>query len=124
MAVWEYSKKFKENIYFVGENRKRYPNSYYKELILQGNIITTDCWKVYNELDQEKTFSCKNSINFVDPQIGTHTQIIERIWQKVKAKIPKYGQKEFGFDHRKRLHENSFAIANLYNLQITDNKKT
>ncbi|EFN82675.1 hypothetical protein EAI_02718, partial [Harpegnathos saltator] len=39
-----------------------------------------------------------HSYNFVDPDIGAHTQNIERIWREVRSNIPRYGHREHHMD--------------------------
>ena len=56
--------------------------------IANGSNINSDSWKSYSkihELDSDYNHNIVNHHrNFVDPQTGTHTQTIERMWREVK----------------------------------------
>ncbi|XP_024882507.1 uncharacterized protein LOC112461483 [Temnothorax curvispinosus] len=67
-----------------------------KEWTLPGTTIVSDCWKSYNCLNNEgfQHLTVNHSYNFVDPETGTHTQHIERVWIEVRENIPRYGTTE------------------------------
>jgi len=39
-----------------------------------------------------------HSENFVDPNAGTYTQNIERLWE-LRANIPRFGTREYRYEH-------------------------
>uniref|UniRef100_A0A6P7HFR1 Uncharacterized protein LOC114348143 n=1 Tax=Diabrotica virgifera virgifera TaxID=50390 RepID=A0A6P7HFR1_DIAVI len=53
------------------------------------------------EIDEAKFGFHHQTVNhskhFVDPETGTHTNHIERLWREVRSNIPKYGVKEAHF---------------------------
>jgi hypothetical protein len=63
-----------------------------QKYITPGTIIKTDCWAGYGFLDRKKgpkpfihkTVNHRN--NFVNPEDGTNTQKIERLWLEIKEK--------------------------------------
>ena len=74
------------------------------------------------------------SENFVDPNTGSHTQNIERLWRELRANISRFGTREYYYEHYiaeflfKRLYtfdkriERFFAIiSELYPLESLDN---
>ena len=56
--------------------------------IAPGSAIYSDCWHGYKTEDLEKAgfehFRVNHTYNFVDPNDGTHTQHIERLWGSAK----------------------------------------
>ncbi|XP_050516404.1 uncharacterized protein LOC126891267 [Diabrotica virgifera virgifera] len=70
-----------------------------RDWILPGTTIYSDCWKAYNCLAHEGFHhqTVNHSKHFVDPETGTHSNHIERLWREVRSNIPKYGVKEAHF---------------------------
>ena len=64
-----------------------------KEHVLPGTTIFSDCWKAYSSLNKEgfSHLTVNHSINFVDPETGTHTNTIESTWRALKKSLPKHG---------------------------------
>ena len=65
-----------------------------KEHILPGTTIYSDCWKAYNSLNSEcfSHLTVNHSVNFVDPETGTHTNTIESTWRALKKSLPQNNQ--------------------------------
>jgi hypothetical protein len=64
------------------------------------SIIKTDCWKGYNWLDTTSDYTHKtvnHKLQFVNPNDGTNTQKIERLWLEVKEMKRK--RRGFSIDH-------------------------
>ena len=59
-----------------------------------GSIIHTDHWRAYNGIsDLPEGYTHKkvnHSQNFVDPNTGSHTQNVERMWREVKRVKKRY----------------------------------
>lgn len=56
----------------------------------KGSIIYSDCWSSYNKISKLKEFkhqTVNRSYNFVDPQSGTCTNLIESLWNVSKQKF-------------------------------------
>ncbi|KAB0801581.1 hypothetical protein PPYR_03767, partial [Photinus pyralis] len=55
----------------------------------------SDCWKAYDCLGEEgfRLLTVNHSYVFVDPETGSHTQNIERLWRDVRGGVPRYGRK-------------------------------
>ena len=62
-----------------------------KEHILPGTTIYSDCWKAYSSLNTEgfSHLTVNHSVNFVDPETGTHTNTIKSTWRALKKSLPK-----------------------------------
>lgn len=59
--------------------------------IAPGSIIHSDSWASYKQIEAipDKNFthySVNHSKNFIDPETGSHTQGIERLWRDLKVK--------------------------------------
>lgn len=55
-----------------------------------GSIIYSDCWPSYNKISKMKDFNhqtVNHSYNFVDPDSGTCTNLIESLWNFSKQKF-------------------------------------
>ncbi|KAJ8969193.1 hypothetical protein NQ317_000763 [Molorchus minor] len=63
-----------------------------KTWVLDCTTITSDFWKFYDCLQDERFIylTVNHSQHFVDPETGAHTQNIKRTWREVKSKIPRY----------------------------------
>lgn len=62
-----------------------------KQCINEGTTIYSDCWKSYDDIAilpnmRFEHLTVNHSQNFVDPDTGAHTQNIESLWGKLKAK--------------------------------------
>ena len=58
-----------------------------------GTTIISDCWKAYNYLDNSKNynhFTVDHSKNFINPDNGANTQMIERMWRSLKKINKRY----------------------------------
>lgn len=91
-----------------------------KNKIRPNTTIYSDCWKSYDNLDKEgySHLTVNHSLNFVEPQTGTHTQNIERMWLEVRKLVPRFGRRKKHYegylseclfvmrhpDHRTRFH--------------------
>ena len=58
--------------------------------ILPGTIIVSDCWRAYGGIgnlpEGYQHLTVNHSVNFVDPESGAHTNLIEQLWQKFKRR--------------------------------------
>lgn len=96
-----------------------------------GTTIHSDCWRAYRSLPEHGYIhrTVNHSLNFVDPETGTHTNTIERLWRELRAGIPRFGGttkehfdnylKEFTFKKRfpsfhSRLHHFYATASQLY----------
>ena len=65
-----------------------------KKHIKDGSTIFSDSWRAYNTIELEKAgfkhFKVNHKYNFVDPETGTHTQNVERMWGSVKWRNKKH----------------------------------
>ncbi|RLU25123.1 hypothetical protein DMN91_003215 [Ooceraea biroi] len=102
-----------------------------KTNVLPGTTIMSDCWKAYNCLDTEgfQHLTVNHNYNFVDPDTGTHTQNIERIWREVRANIPRYGRSEYhmdsyiaGFYFKRKYPDHTQRFHQIFNIISLDNK--
>jgi hypothetical protein len=52
-----------------------------------GTTVASDCWRAYSDLDSQRFthHTVNNSIHFVDPETGDHTNTIESTWHSVKV---------------------------------------
>ena len=67
-----------------------------------GTTIHTDCWRAYNGLVElgYPHYTVNHSKNFVDPETGCHTQMIESHWRALKRRLTRGGiRKESLADH-------------------------
>ena len=67
-------------------------------ICLQYKHPTSDCWAAYGGIEDlpegYQHYTVNHSENFVDPETGANTQLIESEWQKFKARHKKeYGTK-------------------------------
>ena len=55
-----------------------------------GTTIITDCWKAYSDITKHDFthLTVNHSYNFVDPNTGAHTQLIENTWWCIKRTLP------------------------------------
>lgn len=72
-----------------------------EKYIAPGSIIYSDCWKAYDRIDKTvyQHDTVNHSINFVDSNMGVHTQNIERLWRDIRGTIPKYDRREYHFEY-------------------------
>lgn len=74
--------------FFVVENRKGDTlRALIKENCEQGSYIFTDEWRGYSRLHEDGFIhrTVNHSKNFVNPENGAHTQLIERFWVEGKG---------------------------------------
>ena len=59
--------------------------------VASGSIIISDEWRPYRQLPQHgyHHLSVNHSANFVNPNNGASTQLIERQWEKIKLSLLK-----------------------------------
>ena len=74
-----------------------------EEYIRPGSIIFSDMWAAYGGIpllpNGYQHFIVNHSRNFVNPLDGTHTQNVESMWQKLKAKAKRrFGDSRNLFD--------------------------
>lgn len=64
-----------------------------KRYVRKGSIIITDCWRGYHRLEAEgyRHKKVNHSKNFVNPDDGSYTQNVERMWRDVREWLPRYG---------------------------------
>ncbi len=68
--------------------------------IALGTTLISDCWRGYQNLQHDRNFqhlTVNHSINFVDPETGTHTNTIECVWCEVRSNVPRYGYRRLHF---------------------------
>ena len=58
-----------------------------------GTIIFTNLWKGYNRLHEKgySHFIVTHSTNFINPENGANTQIIDRMWRELKIPLKQRG---------------------------------
>ena len=65
-----------------------------KKHIKKGTTICSDGWRAYKTEELNKAnfehFKVNHKYNFVDPNAGTHIQIVERIWGSAKWRNKKH----------------------------------
>lgn len=103
-----------------------------RKYIAPGSIIYSDCWRAYNDLKNENYThqTVNHSENFVDPNTKVHTQNIERLWREMRANLPRFGTREYHYQHYiaeflfKRLYtfDKRIDVFFLNNEQIISNK--
>ncbi len=71
-----------------------------KDWVIPGTTIMSDCWKSYDCLEHEgfKHLTVNHTYNFVDPDTGACTNLIEGSWLHAKKSFPKYGTSKDLFD--------------------------
>ena len=61
-----------------------------KDKIAEGTTIYSDCWRGYPTQKLEEAgfehLRVNHSLNFVDPEMGAHTQTVERMWGSAKIR--------------------------------------
>ena len=100
-----------------------------QEWVLDGTTIYSDCWKSYDKLAELgfEYHRVNHSLHFVEPETGTHTQNIERLWRDAKDNVPRYGRRTHHmvghlaaylfrrcYPRRQRLHHFVREVATLY----------
>lgn len=75
-----------------------------KKNIKPGTLILSDCWKAYSSLEREgyEHLTVNHSIQFLNPENGACTNLIESTWNAVKKSLPKSGT-------QKHLYESYFC---------------
>ena len=70
------------------------------ENILPGTTVISDCWKAYSSLNSEgfSHLTVNHSVNFVDPETGSHTNTTESTWHALKKSLPKHGTTKSLYD--------------------------
>lgn len=68
-----------------------------EEHIEPGSIIHSDMWRAYGGIPNlphgyHQHFTVNHQQNFINPNTGAHTQSVESMWQKVKARA----KRQFG----------------------------
>ena len=72
-------------MYYVENRKKETLIPLIKAHVPESSIITTDCFRTYNDLDKEYLhLTVDHSKEFVDSETGAHTQNIESLWSRVK----------------------------------------
>lgn len=71
-----------------------------KRFVAPGTTIFTDGWRGYSKLNKEGFHheTVNHTYNYVDPDTGTHTNGVERMWGTIKAHIP------IGRRHKEKFH--------------------
>jgi len=84
-----------------------------RKYVAPGSIIHTDQWRAYDALRNENYIhrTVNHSTNFVNPDTGVHTQNIERLWRDMRASIPRYGTRDYHFEH----YLAEFLFKRMYN---------
>lgn len=64
--------------------------------IEDGTMLHCDCWKMYDYLEQDgqQHLTDNYRVNCVNPDIGVHTQHIERVWRNLSKAFPKFGRQK------------------------------
>lgn len=92
-----------------------------KKYILPGTTIISDCWKGYKYLDNSNEYThltVDHSKNFINPDNGANTQIIERLWRELKRINKKYE----GIP-RNKVNEHISEFSWRHNVLINANRK-
>jgi transposase-like protein len=83
-----------------------------RDWIEPGTTVISDCWAAYNSLGSQgySHQTVNHSIQFVDPNTGTHTNTIESMWHRVEVF---HGQYNHGDDYEcaRYLYKKSLLLA-------------
>jgi len=60
----------------------------------RGTTVMSDCWKAYDKMEGFVHMKVNHSLNFVDPETGTHTNTIESTWRHAKESFSSHGRKK------------------------------
>lgn len=93
--------------------------SVFRDRIEQGSIITSDCWKLYNCLQDRdnRHLTVNHSLNFVDPATHAHTNTVKSssFWQREEAFPWVPGSFYVPLNLDKRFQQFLLEVAELYN---------
>ncbi|GFS98105.1 putative transposase-like protein [Trichonephila clavipes] len=93
------------------------------EWIEPGTTIIADCWKGYNHdvLTTEgfNHLTFYHSLNFVDPDTGTHTNTIESTWRHVKSRFPQCNSQLASLHKNNALREIKLRLSYLQGKSTT-----
>lgn len=71
------------------------------KFVKAGTTIYTDGWRAYRDIKNRGYHHqfVNHKYHFVDPEEGTHTQNIERVWGLLRQHIPSRGRRRENFDN-------------------------
>lgn len=102
MGFWRYRTRYQKVFHFIPDRRSETLLPIIEKYIASGSTIYSDLWRAYDTLCNYENYTHRtvnHSKNFVNPETNVHTQNIERLWRDMRAKIPRYGIKDYHFTH-------------------------